>query len=65
MRQYLTARVKQLKSSKQGKQISDCSADYDNLRSPEMKIIGVIGSMKKIPLYGCSLTNGDQMRVTK
>ena len=21
--------------------------------------------MKKIPLYGCSLTNGDQMRVTK
>ena len=49
-----------------GKRRSECSADSDNLRSPEMKkIICVIGSVKKIPLYGCSLTNGDQMRVTK
>ena len=51
--------------SDKGKQRSDCSADSDNLRRPEMKKIGVIGSVKNIPLYGCSLTNGDQMRVTK
>ena len=51
--------------SDKGEQRSDCSTDSNNLRSPEMKKIGVIGSVKKIPLYGCSLTNGDQMRVTK